>query len=130
VRAKEAIMRAGPVVGLAVLSFMLCATLARAASADGTAAVASDAASCVDENGDFETNGSAKSFVFTITNKCEKRLKCTVDAYVTTAKGPASGHGTLVIEPKSHGDAAKKSFTMKVKVAGGTAQVSRDCKII
>jgi hypothetical protein len=122
-------MRAAPVLRLAVLSFVICANFARVASADNAAAAASDAAACVDENGDFETNGSAKSFVFTIKNKCEKRLKCTIDAYVTTAKGPASGHGTLVIEPKSHGDAAKKSFTMKVKVAGGTAQVSRDCKV-
>ncbi len=87
-------------------------------------------ADCIDQNGDFATHGKSYSFVFTLTNKCEKRLKCTIDAYITGAKGPSSGHGTLILAPKSHGDAAKKAITMRVKLPGGTAQVSRDCKVL
>jgi hypothetical protein len=99
--------------------------------APGAVAFAEDAAvaACIEQNGGFQTQGKVDSFVFTLQNKCEQRLKCTIDAYVTTAKGPASGHGTLIIAPKSHGEAAKNSFAMKVKAAGGTAQVSHDCKI-
>jgi hypothetical protein len=119
------LMRAAAVLTIGGL-LLVYAAPGPAAFAEGAAA--SDTATCIEENGDFQTQGKVSSFVFTLQNKCEKRLKCTIDADVTTAKGPASGHGTLIVEPKSHGDAAKNSFSMKVKAAGGTAQVSRDCK--
>ncbi len=90
-------------------------------------AAAKSIADCIDENGDFASHGKTNSFVFTLANKCEKRLKCTIDAYITGAKGPSSGRGTLILAPKSRGDAAKKAFTMRVKMAGGTAE--RDCKV-
>ncbi len=83
---------------------------------------------CVDENDGFDTRGRTYRFVFKLTNKCDKRLKCVIDAYVTGAKGPSSGHGTVILAPKSQGDAATKSFAMKVKLPGGTAQISRTCK--
>jgi hypothetical protein len=119
-------VRAAAVLSLMGIS-LACAALAPAALAESAAA--SDTAACIDENGGFQTHGNVNSFVFTLQNKCEKRLKCTIDAYVTTARGPASGHGTLIVEQKSHGEAVKKSFSMKVKLAGGTAQVSHDCKV-
>jgi hypothetical protein len=117
-------MRAAAVLMLAVLS-LFCSAPGSVASAEEAAVAA-----CLDQNGDFQAQGKVDSFVFTLQNKCEKRLKCTIDAYITTAKGPASGHGTLIVEPKSHGEAAKKSFSMKVKAAGGAAQVSHDCKVL
>jgi hypothetical protein len=107
------------------------------APAPETAAAQPDAAAapatindCIDENGDFITTGKRYGFVATLVNKCEKRLRCVVDAYITGAKGPASGHGTLILAPKSQGDAAKKSFTIRVKTPGGTAQMSADCKAL
>jgi hypothetical protein len=118
-----------------VLLILLWSVFAVAAWAEDAAspkpagdAAAASIADCIDENGDFASQGKTNSFVFTLANKCEKRLKCTIDAYIIGAKGPLSGHGTLILAPKSRGDAAKKAFTMKVKMAGGTAQVSRDCK--
>jgi hypothetical protein len=85
-------------------------------------------AACIDETGDYQTRGNAVTFVIGLANKCDKRLKCTIDAYVVGAKGPSSGHATLILGAISSGAAAKQSYAMKVKMAGGTAQVSRQCR--
>jgi hypothetical protein len=85
-------------------------------------------ADCIEETGDYESHGSAVTFVIGLANKCDKRLKCTIDAYVVGAKGPSSGHATLVLGAASSGAAAKKSYAMKVKMAGGTAHISRQCR--
>jgi hypothetical protein len=37
-------------------------------------------AACIDETGDYETHGNAITFVIGLANKCDKRLKCTIDA--------------------------------------------------
>jgi hypothetical protein len=85
-------------------------------------------ATCIEETGDYQTHGTAVTFVIGLSNKCDKRLKCTIDAYVVGAKGPSSGHATLVLGAASSGAAATKSYAMAVKMAGGTAQVSRQCR--
>ena len=84
---------------------------------------------CIDETGDYQTRGNAVTFVIGLANKCDKRLKCTIDAYVVGAKGPSSGHTILILGATSSGAAAKQSYAMKVKMAGGTAQVSRQCRV-
>ncbi|HUD89190.1 MAG TPA: hypothetical protein VMR17_22275 [Xanthobacteraceae bacterium] len=86
-------------------------------------------AACIDETGDYETHGRTITFVIGLANKCDKRLKCTIDAYVVGAKGPASGHATLILGARSSGAAAKATYAMRVKAAGGTAQVSRECRV-
>ena len=48
---------------------------------------------------------------------------------VVGAKGPSSGHTILILGATSSGAAAKQSYAMKVKMAGGTAQVSRQCRV-
>ena len=90
---------------------------------------AKDPQSCLAETGDYVTHGNSVTYVIGLENKCDKRMKCTIDAYVVGAKGPASGHTTMILGAASSGAAAKKSYPMKVKAAGGTAQVSRDCKM-
>jgi hypothetical protein len=86
-------------------------------------------AACIDETGDYETHGKTVTFVIGLTNKCDKRLKCAIFANVTGARGSSLGHTTMILGAKSSGSAAKKSYAMKVKAAGGTAQVSRDCRV-
>jgi hypothetical protein len=86
-------------------------------------------AACIDETGDYQSHGNAVTFVIGLANKCDKRLKCTIDAYVVGAKGPSSGHATLILGATSNGAAAKQAYAMKVKMAGGTAQVSRQCRV-
>jgi hypothetical protein len=86
-------------------------------------------AACIDETGDYETHGRTITFVIGLANKCDQRLKCTIDAYVVGAKGPASGHTTLTLGTRTSGAAAEATYAMKVKAAGGTAQVSRECRV-
>jgi hypothetical protein len=88
---------------------------------------ATDAATqpaCIDDNGgDYRTHGNRIDFVVDLQNTCDKRLRCEVFAYVVGARGPAQGHTVLLLGPKE-----KKSYAMRVKMAGGTAQVSHSCK--
>jgi hypothetical protein len=93
-------------------------------------AAAGDLQACLAETGDYQTHGSAVTYAIGLTNSCDKRIRCVIDAYVVGAKGPTSGHAVMVLGAKSSGAAATKIYTMKVKAFGGTAQVSRDCKAL
>jgi hypothetical protein len=84
-----------------------------------------DVQSCLDETGDFVAHGKVFTYVIGLENKCTKRVKCTVDAYITGAKGPVSVHTVMTLDAKS-----KKTYAAKVKTSGGTAEVSRDCKVL
>jgi hypothetical protein len=98
--------------------------------APAAAPAATDVQSCLQETGDYVTHGKAITYVIGLANTCDKRIKCTIDAYVVGAKGPASGHATMILGTQSSGAAASKTYAMKVKAAGGTAQVSRGCQFL
>jgi hypothetical protein len=57
------------------------------------------------------------------------RITRKVFAYITSAKGSAQGHGTIVLAPKSAGAAAKNSYTMVAKMNGGSSQSARECRV-
>jgi len=99
-------------------------------AAPAPAPAAPDVQSCLQESGDYVTHGRAIVYVIGLSNTCGKRIKCTIDAYVVGAKGPASGHTTMILGAQASGAAAAKTYAMKVKASGGTAQVSRDCKFL
>ena len=84
---------------------------------------------CIAQNSSWARQGRGIAFAIELTNKCEQRLKCRVFAYVTSAKGAAQGHGTLLLAPKSKGAAATQRWSMKVKMAGGSAQSARECRV-
>jgi hypothetical protein len=56
-----------------------------------------------------QSRGRGVAFVITVENKCEQRQKCEAFAYVVGAKGPSSGHATLIVGAGSSGAAAKNS---------------------
>jgi hypothetical protein len=85
-------------------------------------------AACIEETGDYVIHGKIVSFVIGLANKCDKRLRCQVFANVTGAKGSSIGHGLIILGAKSSGAAARKTWAMRVKMASGTAQVSRECR--
>jgi hypothetical protein len=91
---------------------------------------ASDVQSCLQETGDYVTRGSAVIYAIGLANTCEKRLRCEIFANVTGARGTSLGHTVMVLGPGSSGSAAKKSYEMRVKTAGGVAQVSRQCRTL
>ena len=89
---------------------------------------AAGAKTCVTDDSGFKQSGKAATFEIALTNTCAQRMRCTVTAYVTTAGGPTSGKAVLILAGKSNGAAATKTYVMKVKSAGGMANVSRDCR--
>jgi hypothetical protein len=89
-----------------------------------------DLQACLQETGDYVTIGRAVIYVIVIANTCDKRLRCEIFANVSGAKGASLGHTIMTLGAAESGDAAKQSYSMRVKAAGGIAQVSRDCKAL
>jgi hypothetical protein len=113
-------------------ALLAAVSFAGAAGADGPASKpAADAEAlkkCIADTTGFVMHGKTPTYVTTLVNKCEHRFRCRVDVYVTTARGPSHGHAMLILAPHAAGDAARKSYVLRVKNMGGTAQGSRACK--
>lgn len=82
---------------------------------------------CISDRADFKDVNGQAVFVVELKNACDKRIRCVVDAYVTTAKGPTSGHATLTIDGKA---GAAKSYSMKIGQSSGMANMSRVCNFL
>ena len=83
---------------------------------------------CVTDTANFKAEDKHAYFIVALENGCEQRVKCEVFANIRTARGSKRGHGTLVLAAKSAGAEAKKAYRLRVRVAGGMAQVERECK--
>jgi len=108
----------------------LCAGAAAALGQTGAPAAPSDLQSCLQQTGDYMTRGKTVTYVIGVTNTCAKRLRCEIYANISGARGTALGHTVMTLGPAGSGAAAKQTYTMRVKAAGGIAQVSRDCKAL
>ncbi len=86
-------------------------------------------AGCITDTANFKAEDKRAYFIVALENACEQRVTCEVFANIRTARGSKRGHGTLVLAAKSAGAEAKKSYRLRVKVAGGMAQVERKCKV-
>jgi len=91
---------------------------------------AGDLQACLNETGDYVTIGRAVIYVIVIANTCDRRLRCEIFANVTGAKGSSLGHTIMTLGEAGSGPEAKQTYSMRVKAAGGIAQVSRDCKAL
>lgn len=89
-----------------------------------------DLQACLKETGDYVTIGRAVLYVIGIANTCEQRLRCEIFANITGAKGSSVGHTIMTLGAAGSGAAATQTYSMRVKAAGGTAMVSRDCKAL
>ncbi len=85
---------------------------------------------CISEDDKFKAIGNKPGFAITLQNLCERRMKCEVFAYITTAKGPTQARGTLVLAPKSRGEAAKATYAVRVKMMGGNTTSTRECRAL
>jgi len=108
----------------------LCAGAAAALGQTAAPAAPSDLQSCLQQTGDYMTRGKTVTYVIGVTNTCAKRLRCEIYANISGARGTALGHTVMTLGPAGSGAAAKQTYTMRVKAAGGIAQVSRDCKAL
>jgi hypothetical protein len=100
------------------------------AAAQAGAPKPADPEACLQETGDYVTRGKAVVYVIGIANTCDKRLRCEIYANVTGPRGAALGHTVMTLGAASSGASAKQTYAMRVKAAGGIAQVSRDCKAL
>jgi hypothetical protein len=85
---------------------------------------------CVTSNTAWREKGKSTTFEIELQNICDMKLKCTVDAFVTGARGQAQGHGTVVLAAAPKGQPTRNVYAMKVKSAGGMANISHSCKSI
>jgi len=89
-----------------------------------------DLQSCLKETDDYVTRGKTVLYVIGLTNSCDKRLRCEIFANVTGSRGSALGHTVMTLGAAGSGPAAKQTYSMHVKAAGGMAQISRECKVL
>ena len=85
---------------------------------------------CVTNQTAFKQAGDKPVFEVVLENSCDVRIKCTVNVYVLGAKGPSQGQSTLVLGPAAKGQTTRKVYALKVKSAGGMANMSQECKKI
>jgi hypothetical protein len=85
---------------------------------------------CVTNQTAFKQVGDKPVFEVVLENACDTRIKCTVNVYVMGAKGPSQGQSTLVLGPAAKGQTTRKVYALKVKSAGGMANMSQECKKI
>jgi hypothetical protein len=128
---------AKPIAGVALILGGCCAGAALAQNAPAAQAPPPVAdkgttaqSQCIADSGGFKQSEEGAAYTIELANKCEQRLQCRVYVYVISAKGPAHGHATLVLAPKSRGAAAKKTYALKVKMLGGMAQSTRECRVL
>ncbi len=91
---------------------------------------ADDLQSCLKETDDYVTRGKTVVYVIGLANSCDKRLRCEIFANVTGARGTSLGHTIMTLGAAGSGPAAKQTYSMHVKAAGGMAQISRECKVL
>ena len=85
---------------------------------------------CVTDDANFWQDGKKNTFVVAMKNSCAQRQRCTVNVYVVGAIGPVKGSGIVTLAAAAEGQYSQGSYVLKVKEAGGTANVSRSCKAI
>jgi hypothetical protein len=125
-----------PLIGLAlILGVGLAAPAsAQTAAADAQSPPTPDAGTtaqtnCIAESDGYQGSGKAVTYMIELENKCAKRLRCEVFAYIVQAKGPSRGHAIMILGANSQGAAAKRSYAVKVKLVGGLAQTARECRV-
>jgi hypothetical protein len=83
---------------------------------------------CIVENDGYALRNGKPTFVIQLENKCAQRLSCNVYAYVTSPRGVAQGHGTIMLAAKAEGPLPKGTFVMPAKMTRGNSQSDRECK--
>jgi hypothetical protein len=83
--------------------------------------------SCITDESGFRQKDGENVYVITLTNRCERPQRCTLNVYLVTAFGPQQGKATLRLAGRAKGAAAQKSYIMQTKSAGGSVTASRSC---
>jgi hypothetical protein len=87
-------------------------------------------ARCTSEQSGFRALNGVNTFYVEVTSACEKRQRCTINAYVVGSRGGKTGQGTITLPPGSAGQETKKTWSMRTAENGGMANMSWNCKDI
>jgi hypothetical protein len=99
-------------------------------AADDHATTEPSAKECIaDLDTGYSDDGGKYFFTMNFQNNCDKPIKCTIDAYITSYRGPVSAH-TVLHFPAKEQSPAQKSYAVRVNAMGGVAQYGRDCSFI
>ncbi len=85
---------------------------------------------CTSEQSGFRAQNGVNMFYIEVTSACEKRQRCTVNAYVVGSRGGKAGKGTITLPAASRGQETKKTWSMRTTENGGAANMSWSCKDI
>ena len=102
----------------------------KADSVDTTAQAPAAPARCTSEQSGFRAQNGVNMYYVEVTSACEKRQRCTINAYVVGSRGGKTGQGTLTLGKASPGQETKKTWTMRTAEDGGMANMSWSCKDI
>jgi hypothetical protein len=87
-------------------------------------------ARCTSEQSGFRAQNGVNMYYVEVTSACEKRQRCTINAYVVGSRGGKTGQGTLTLGKASPSQETKKIWTMRTAENGGMANMSWSCKDI
>ncbi len=85
---------------------------------------------CTSEQSGFRAQNGINMFYVEVTSACEKRQRCTINAYVVGSRGGKTGQGILTLDKASPGQESRKTWSMKTAENGGMANMSWSCKDI
>ena len=85
---------------------------------------------CTSEQSGFRALNGVNTFYVEVTSACEKRQRCTINAYVVGSRGGKTGQGTITLPAGVAGQEAKKTWSMRTAENGGMANMSWSCKDI
>jgi hypothetical protein len=83
----------------------------------------------VDLDGGYSDDGGKYFFTMNFQNNCAKPVMCSIDAYITSFRGPISAH-TILHFPAKAQTPARKSYAVRVNAMSGTVQSGRACNFL
>jgi hypothetical protein len=96
-------------------------------AAENRAADEQSAKECIaDLDAGFREDGDKYFFTMNFQNNCARPIQCSIQAYITSHRGPISAQTMLHLPAKEQAP-TQKSYTIRVNANGGSAQYGRDC---
>ena len=120
-----------PLAAAGVVAIMICGAGTTSSFAAETPAAAEESAKgCVaDLDASFSEQGGKYFFTMNFQNNCDKPIMCSIDAYITSFRGPVTAH-TILHFPAKAQTPAHKSYAVRVNAMSGTVQYGRSCNFL
>src|SRR5450756_2398833 len=98
------------------------ATLGVGMTVSLAATPATSAKECIaDLDSGYTDEGGKYFFTMNFQNSCDQPIMCSIDAYITSFRGPITAH-TILHFPARAQEPARKSYAIRVNAMSGTVQ--------